>query len=58
MDNDYRIKPLSKVIPKSSTYVKIYDGETKWIYFLIKDYELLKSIMIFGSKPAIAYEQI
>ena len=25
-----------------SAYVKIHDGETKWMYFLIEDDELLK----------------
>ena len=25
------------MLPKTSTYVKSYDGQTKWLYFLIKD---------------------
>ena len=25
------------MLPKTSTYVKCYDGQTKWMYFLIKD---------------------
>ena len=28
--------------PKTSTYVKSYNGQTKWMYFLIKDDELLE----------------
>ena len=30
------------MLPKTSTYVKIYDGQTKWMYFLIEDDELLE----------------
>ena len=43
MDDDYNIKPLSTVLPKLSTYVKIYYSETKWMYFLIEDDDLLKN---------------
>ena len=25
------------MLPKTSTYVKSYDGQTKWLYFLIED---------------------
>ena len=37
MDDDYKIKPLRTMLPKTSAYVKSCDGETKWIYFLIED---------------------
>ena len=30
------------MLPKTSTYVKIYDGQTKCMYFLTEDDELLK----------------
>ena len=30
------------MLPKTSAYVKSYDGQTKWMYFLIKDCELLE----------------
>ena len=30
------------MLPKTSKYVKYYDGKTNWIYFLIKDDDLLK----------------
>ena len=30
------------MLPKSSAYVKTYDGKTKWTYFTIKDDKLLK----------------
>ena len=34
--------PLHKMLPKMSAYVKSYDGQTKWMYFLIEDDELLE----------------
>ena len=30
------------MLPKTSAYVKIYDGQTKWMYFLIEDDDLLE----------------
>ena len=30
------------MLPKTSAYGKSYDGEIKWIYFLIEDDELLE----------------
>ena len=30
------------MLPKSSSYVKGYDGQTKWMYFLIEDGDLLE----------------
>ena len=30
------------MLSKTSTYVKSYDGQTKWIHFLIEDDELLE----------------
>ena len=27
--NDYKVKPLHKMLPKTSAYVKSYDGQTK-----------------------------
>ena len=36
MDDDYKIKPLHIYFLKTSTYPKIYDGGTKWMYFLNK----------------------
>ena len=39
---DYKIKILPIMFPKTNTYVKCYDGETKWMIFWIKDNGLLK----------------
>ena len=41
-DNDYKNKPICIMLPKTSAYINIYDGETKWMIFLIKGDELLK----------------
>ena len=40
--NDHKVKPLHIMFPKTSTYVKSYDGKTKWMYFLIEDDDLLE----------------
>ena len=39
---DHKVKPLHIMLPKTSVYVKRYDGQTKWMYFLIEDDELLE----------------
>ena len=43
---------------KNKIHVKRYVGETKWMYFLIEDNELLKNIMIFGKNSAIVLKRI
>ena len=40
--NDDKVKSLLIMLPKTSTYVKSYDGQTKWMYFLIEDDGLLE----------------
>ena len=35
-------KPLHVMISKTSAYIRSYDGQTKWMYFLIEDDDLLK----------------
>ena len=37
-----KVKSLHIMLPKTSAYVKSYDGQTKWMYFLIEDDDLLK----------------
>ena len=41
------------MLPKTSTYVKSYDGQIKWMYFLIENDDLLKNIILFGIKSAL-----
>ena len=31
--NDNKVKLLHIMLPKTSGYIKYYDGQTKWIYF-------------------------
>ena len=40
--NDHKVKPLHIVLPKTGGYVKSYYEETKWMYFLIEDDDLLE----------------
>ena len=40
--NNHKIKPLHIMLPKTSAYIKSYDGQTKRTYFLIKVGDLLK----------------
>ena len=40
--NDHKIKPLHLMLPKTKAYAKSYDGQTKWMYFLIEDDDLLE----------------
>ena len=46
--DDYKIKPLYLMLPKMKAYVKSYDGQTKWMYFLIEDDDLLAKENTFG----------
>ena len=39
---DHKVKPLHIMLPKTSAYVRSYDEQTKWMYFLIEDDDLLK----------------
>ena len=36
------------MVSKASAYVKIYDGETKWMNFWLKLMNFWKNIKIFG----------
>ena len=40
--NDNKVKPLRIMLPKTSVYLKRFDGHTKWLYFLIEDDDLLE----------------
>ena len=56
--NDHKVKPLHIMLPKTSTYVKNYDGETKWMYFLIEDDHLLKRYNEIKSAVIWEYKRI
>ena len=40
--NDHKVKLLYIMLLKTSAYVIAYDGQTKWMYFLIEDDDLLE----------------
>ena len=40
--NDYKVKPLHIMLPKRRAYVKSCDGQTKWMYFLNENDDLLE----------------
>ena len=40
--NNYQSKPLHIMVPKTRVYVEIYHGQTKWMYFLTEDDDLLE----------------
>ena len=52
MYNDHKVKPLHIMLPKTTTYVKSYDGQTKWMYFLIKYNNLLEKYTTICDKPS------
>ena len=52
MHNDYNITPLHTMLPKTSAYVKSYDGQTKWMYFLIEDDDLLEKYKTVWDKAS------
>ena len=40
--NDHKVKLLHIMFPKTNAYVKVYNGQTKWMHFLIEDDDLLE----------------
>ena len=45
------------MLPKTSAYVKSYDGETKWMFSLIEDDELLEKYNTIWDKVCIDIEK-
>ena len=45
--DDYKIKPLHIMLPKTSLNVKLYHGQTKCMYFLFEDDELFEKIQYY-----------
>ena len=48
--NDNKVMPLHINLSNTSAYVKNYDGQTKWMYFLIEDNDLLEKYNIIRDK--------
>ena len=51
--DDYKVKPLHIMLPKTREYVKSYDGQTKWKYFLIEDDDLLQKYNTIWDKVSV-----
>ena len=41
------------MLPKTSAYVKSYDGQTKWMYFSVEDDDLLEKYNTLWDKTAL-----
>ena len=41
------------MLPKTSAYMKSYDGQTKWMYFLIEDDDLLEKYNTIWDKVSV-----
>ena len=52
LHDNYKVKPLHIMLPKTSAYVKNYDGQTKWMYFLIEDDDLLEKYNTIWDKAS------
>ena len=48
--NDHKVKPFHIILPKTSAFVKNYDGQTKWMYFFIEDDDLLEKYVAIWDK--------
>ena len=57
LNNDHKVKPLHIMLPKTSAYVKSYDGQTKWMYFLTEDDDLLKKYNTIWDEVKAEYKR-
>ena len=55
--NDSKVNPLHIMLSKASVYVKNYNGQTKWMYFLIEDDDLLKKYNTIWDKVNAAIKK-
>ena len=52
-----KVNPLNVMLPKTSAYVRSYDGQIKLMYFLIEDDDLLKNMILFGIQSVLISEK-
>ena len=52
------MKSLHIVLPKTSTYIKRYDGQTKLMYFLIENNNLLEKYKTIWDKVGANMKKI
>ena len=51
--NGNKVKPLNLMLLKTSASAKSYDGQTKWIYFLIEDDGILEKYNTIWEKSLL-----
>ena len=54
--NGNKVKPLDTMVPKTIDYVTSYDRQTKWMYFLIEDDNLLEKYNTIWDKISTGKE--
>ena len=57
MYDDYKIELLHIILPKMIAYVKSYDGQTKWMYFLIEEDDFLAKYNAIWDKVSTNMKQ-
>ena len=56
--NNNKVKPLRNMLPRTSAYVKSYDGQTKRMFFLIDDDDLLEKYNAIWDKNKFDNEPV
>ena len=51
--DDFQIKPLHIMLPKTRVYARSHDGRTEWIYFLIEDDDILEKYNTIWDKISV-----
>ena len=54
---DHKVKLLHIMLPRIRAYVKGYDGQTKWINFLIEDDNLLERYKTIWDKASAVFKK-
>ena len=57
LHDDFKFKPLYIMLPETSSYVKSYHGQTKLMYFLVEDDDLLEKHNIIGIKSVLVLKK-
>ena len=56
--DEYKVKTLHTILAKTSAYVKCHDGQTKWMYFLIKNNDLLEKYNTIWDKVSVDIKNV
>ena len=57
LHNDHKVRTLHIMLPKTSAYVKIYNGQTKSMYFLTVNGQLLEKYNTIWDKVSIGIKK-